>query len=160
MFFERSGQLAGRPRYRTNQHAGWQTVTWAEMEERVRAIAAALIDAGVEPGHRVALWPAPCRVDGDRALLTLDTEALSGWAAAQGRTLAPEEMATDSAVRELLESEVARVNHELASYESVKYFRILPRDLTTETGELTPSLKVKRKVVAEHYRQEIKEMYA
>jgi long-chain acyl-CoA synthetase len=68
-------------------------------------------------------------------------------------------MASDPAVHDLLEQEVARVNHELASHESVKYFRMLPRDLTTETGELTPSLKVKRKVVAEHYRREIEEMY-
>ena len=43
---------------------------------------------------------------------------------------------------------------------AVKSFRILPRGLTTETGELTPGLTVKRKVVAERYRKEIEEMYA
>jgi long-chain acyl-CoA synthetase len=51
------------------------------------------------------------------------------------------------------------VNRGLASFESIKYFRILPRDLSIETGELTPSLKVKRKVVAERYRDEIEGMY-
>ncbi len=63
-------------------------------------------------------------------------------------------------MRKLLEEEVAAVNEDLASYESIKYFHILPRDLSTETGELTPSLKVKRKVLAERYRREIEAMYA
>jgi long-chain acyl-CoA synthetase len=94
------------------------------------------------------------------ALLMLDPEGMACWATAQGVRLAsPEEMATHAAVRELLEGEVAQVNRELASFESVKYFRILPRDLSVETGELTPSLKVKRKVIAERYRREIEEMY-
>ena len=95
------------------------------------------------------------------ALITLDEEDVARWASAQGLAFAsPEEMAAHPKVRELLESEVAQVNKELASYESIKYFRILPRDLSTETGELTPSLKVKRKVMAERYRQQIDEMYA
>jgi long-chain acyl-CoA synthetase len=95
------------------------------------------------------------------ALLTADTEELARWAAAQGLRLGPpEEVASHPAVRELVEGEVAQVNRELASYESVKYFRILPGELSTEGGELTPSLKVKRKVVAERYRREIEEMYA
>jgi len=72
----------------------------------------------------------------------------------------PEEIASHAGVRELIEGELAQVNRELASYESVKYFRILPRELTTESGELTPSLKVNRGVMAERYRREIEEMYA
>ena len=95
------------------------------------------------------------------ALITLDQEEAGRWASAQGLRLAsPEEMAAHPRVRELIEAEVAAVNRELASYESIKYFRILPRDLSTESGELTPSLKVKRKVMAERYRQQIEEMYA
>jgi long-chain acyl-CoA synthetase len=95
------------------------------------------------------------------ALITLDPDEMARWAAAHGLTFASgEEMATHPAVRELIEGEVAQANRELASFESVKYFRILPRDLSVETGELTPSLKVKRKVMAERYRREIEEMYA
>jgi long-chain acyl-CoA synthetase len=95
------------------------------------------------------------------ALVTLDTEEVTRWAAGRGISFdGPEAMAAHPAVRELVESEVAHVNRELASFESVKYFRILPRELTTETGELTPSLKVKRRVVAERYRRDIEEMYA
>ncbi|TMB58597.1 MAG: long-chain fatty acid--CoA ligase [Deltaproteobacteria bacterium] len=95
------------------------------------------------------------------ALITLDQEEVGRWASAQGlRFASPEEMAAHPRVREVIEAEVAAANKELASYESIKYFRILPRDLSTETGELTPSLKVKRKVMAERYRQQIEEMYA
>jgi long-chain acyl-CoA synthetase len=95
------------------------------------------------------------------ALVTLAVDEVVRWAKAHGiEDASPEALAAAPAVRQLIESEVAHVNRELASFEQVKYFRILPRDLTVETGELTPSLKVKRKVVAERYRREIEEMYA
>jgi long-chain acyl-CoA synthetase len=95
------------------------------------------------------------------ALVTLDVDELGRWAAAHGiADASPAALAASPAVRQLIESEVAHANRELASFEQVKYFRILPRDLTVETGELTPSLKVKRKVVAERYHREIEEMYA
>ena len=58
MFFQRAGDLAGRPRYRYRVSDGWQEVTWGEMERRVREIAAGLIDMGVAPGDRVALLSA------------------------------------------------------------------------------------------------------
>jgi len=63
-------------------------------------------------------------------------------------------------VVELIDTEVQAVNKHLASYESIKYFRILERDFSQETGELTPSLKVKRKVVTERFRAIIDEMYS
>ena len=94
------------------------------------------------------------------ALLTLDEEEVGRWARAQGLDLlTPEAMAAHPTVQTLIDSEVTTVNRELASFESVKYFRILPRDFSPETGELTASLKVKRKVVAERYRSYIEEMY-
>jgi long-chain acyl-CoA synthetase len=55
---------------------------------------------------------------------------------------------------------VAKKNEELASYERIKKFRLLPADLTMEAGELTPTLKVKRKVVGDKYAALIDEMYA
>src|SRR6185369_10575193 len=58
MFFERARTLADRPRYRYRTEAGWQEVTWQAMADRVRALAAGLIDLGVEPGDRVALLSA------------------------------------------------------------------------------------------------------
>jgi long-chain acyl-CoA synthetase len=94
------------------------------------------------------------------ALLTLDADEISRWAKEHDvPTSDPAALATHPAVQKLLEAEVADVNRHLASFESVKYFRILPRDFTPESGELTPSLKVKRKLVAERYRDTIEEMY-
>lgn len=104
-------------------------------------------------------------VIGDRrrycvALITLDAVEVERWAALQGLALGdPEATARNPAIRTLIEAEVAAVNKHLASFESIKQFRILPHDFSTETGELTPSLKVKRKVVAERHGPLIEEMY-
>ncbi|MGH7818662.1 MAG: AMP-dependent synthetase/ligase [Candidatus Binatia bacterium] len=94
------------------------------------------------------------------ALITLDADEVRRWAEAQGLGVTdPAELARHPKVVELIEGEVAEVNRHLASYESVKYFRIVPHDFSQETGELTPSLKVKRKVVSQKYADLIEEMY-
>jgi long-chain acyl-CoA synthetase len=62
-------------------------------------------------------------------------------------------------VQALIESEVQAVNHHLASYESIKYFRVAPHEFSQESGELTPTLKVKRKVVNQKYAELIEDMY-
>ena len=58
MFFDRAAALATRPRYRHRTADGWHDVTWEKMAERVRAIAAGLVQLGVEPGDRVAILSA------------------------------------------------------------------------------------------------------
>ncbi len=104
-------------------------------------------------------------VIGDRlkycvALITLDEEAAAAWAKGQGVAAEDAEtLAADARVVAEIQRHVDAVNAELASYESIKYFRVLPRDFSIETGELTPSLKVKRKVVAERYADTIASMY-
>ncbi|HET9472140.1 MAG TPA: AMP-binding protein, partial [Usitatibacter sp.] len=55
MFFQRAAELAGKPRYRYRVDGDWREVTWQEMADRVRAIAAGLVDMGVQPGDKVAL---------------------------------------------------------------------------------------------------------
>ncbi len=62
-------------------------------------------------------------------------------------------------VKELARRAVAEANSHLASFESIKNFAVLPRDFTIEEGELTPSLKVKRKVVDQKYREVIDKLY-
>jgi long-chain acyl-CoA synthetase len=95
------------------------------------------------------------------ALLTLDQDEVARTVAAEGLTLAsPSEAVAHPRILEIVEREVQAVNGRLASYESVKYYRILPAEFSQETGELTPSLKVKRKVVTERYRELIDQMYA
>jgi long-chain acyl-CoA synthetase len=63
-------------------------------------------------------------------------------------------------VQERVEQEVDRVNSELSRFEQIKRFTILPRDFTAEDGEVTPTLKLKRRVCAEHFAKEIEELYA
>lgn len=95
------------------------------------------------------------------ALLTLDADAMAAWAREAGVTASsPAALAADPAVRALVEHEVAAVNAQLASFETVKKFHILPEDLTVEGGDLTPSLKVKRKVVTQRFEREIAALYA
>ncbi len=94
------------------------------------------------------------------ALVTLDPEEIDRFARTEQIPYGDQgEICRHPRVVELIETEVQAVNKHLASYESVKYFRILDRDFSQETGELTPSLKVKRKVVTERYRDLIDEMY-
>ncbi len=94
------------------------------------------------------------------ALVTVDLDEVERFAKAHDIAVAERnELVRHPRVVELIDGEVQNVNKQLASYESVKYFRILDRDFAQETGELTPSLKVKRKVVTERFRDLIDDMY-
>ena len=59
----------------------------------------------------------------------------------------------------MIREELEAINTGLASFETVKQIRILPRELSIEDGELTPSLKIKRRVVVERYLNLLEEMY-
>jgi long-chain acyl-CoA synthetase len=58
-----------------------------------------------------------------------------------------------------LKKAVARVNKQLAPFEQIRKFRILERDFTIETGELTPTMKVRRNRVLENHRNVVTELY-
>lgn len=60
----------------------------------------------------------------------------------------------------LIQSEIKAVNRQLASYETIKKHHILAHEFTVESGELTPSLKIKRKVISEKYKNQIQKLYA
>ena len=94
------------------------------------------------------------------ALITLDADEVVRWAAPQQIDVQhPTELARHPKIVELIGTEIGVVNRHLASYESIKYFRIVPQDFSQEGGELTPSLKVKRKFVSQKYADLIEEMY-
>ncbi len=106
-----------------------------------------------------------CVVIGDRrpyliALITLDQEALTRFAAEQGMLDEPGAMVGSPLVREALEQHIEEVNKNFARVEQIKRFHILPHDLSQEGGELTPTLKIKRPVVATKYEKEIEDLYA
>jgi long-chain acyl-CoA synthetase len=93
------------------------------------------------------------------ALLTLDADAVAEWAKEHGRggrTLA--DLVEDEELRRAVQADVDAVNERLASFESIKYFRILLSDFSVEEGELTPSLKIKRRVIQKKYADRIAEM--
>ena len=106
-----------------------------------------------------------CVVVGDRkpylvALVTLDPEDAVAYAKEHGLPEDPEQLAANADVLSAIEDHVATINKKFAPVEQVKKVAILPRDLSQETGELTPTLKVKRAVVASKHEDEIEALYA
>jgi long-chain acyl-CoA synthetase len=80
------------------------------------------------------------------ALITVDASVADGLAAEE--------------VEHRVQAVVDQVNGELSRFEQIKRFRILPRDFSAEEDEVTPTLKLKRRVVAEHFAREIEELYS
>ncbi len=94
------------------------------------------------------------------ALVTLDKTHLAQFAEAKDiKVDEDEELFTHPLINQVVREIVAEANAHLASYESIKKFKILPKDFTVESGELTPSLKVKRKVVDVRYKEDLDQLY-
>ncbi len=94
-------------------------------------------------------------------LVTLDPEAVTAWAAGgplAGRTYA--EIVASAEAQAMVEGYVEQLNTQLNRWETIKKVTILPRDLTIEDGEITPSMKIKRRSVEANFATEIENMYA
>jgi len=94
------------------------------------------------------------------ALIALDEAALQGWAEENGlggKSYA--EIVAAPATVEMVQGYVDKLNENLQRWQTIKKFRLLPRDLDVEHGEITPSLKLKRPVVEREYKHLIEEMY-
>jgi long-chain acyl-CoA synthetase len=103
-------------------------------------------------------------VHGDRrkycvALVTLDPDAIANWAKEKSIPNDPAAIADNREMVAVIEAAVAEMNRDLASYETIKKVTILPGEFTIESGELTPSMKVKRKVVEQHNADRLDAMY-
>ena len=122
--------------------------------------------ANLENGLKQNQYISQAVVHGDRrpfltALITLDPEAIVPWAQQQGiEDTDMASLANNEKVRALVQEAVDAVNSKVARVEEVKKFTILPHDLTQETGELTPTLKVKRNVVYDKYANELDALYS
>ena len=122
--------------------------------------------ANLENGLKQSRWVSQAVVVGDRrpylvALLTLDAEeapALAEHVGAEGADVAA--LAQDERVHAEIQKTVDEVNSHVGPVEQIKRFEILPADLSQETGELTPTLKVKRNVVQEKYAADIDGVYS
>ncbi|MFI7215017.1 AMP-dependent synthetase/ligase [Micromonospora maritima] len=145
---------------------GYLSITGRKKEIIVTAGGKNVAPAVLEDQVRAHPLVSQCVVVGDRqpfisALVTIDEEALPKWLAAHGRpeTTTAAELREDEALRAEVQSAVDQANLSVSKAEAIKVFRILPHDFTETTGELTPSLKVKRQVVHKTYATEIAEIY-
>ena len=94
------------------------------------------------------------------ALIALDEAALAAWAAENGMEGKPyADVVAAPATVEMVDGYVKQLNEGLQRWQTIKKFRLLPRDLDVEHGEITPSLKLKRPVVEREYKHLIEEMY-
>ncbi len=104
-------------------------------------------------------------VHGDRrpycvALVALDPEAVGAWAVEQGLdSLDHQALTRTPAVRAMLQEAFDELNKDLPRFETIKYFAVLPNELTVEQGEITPSLKMRRRTIEDRYRHLLEEMY-
>lgn len=95
------------------------------------------------------------------ALITLDADAIVGWAAENDMADKPyAEIVTSPAAREMVQGYVDELNAKLNRWETIKKFIILPQDLSIVDGDLTPSMKLKRKVVADKFKDELDALYS
>jgi long-chain acyl-CoA synthetase len=120
--------------------------------------------ANIETALKESRWISEAVVFGDNrpylvALITLDPEELPALEEKLGVSLDRDALADDERVRAAIREVVDETNRRFARIEQVKRFAILPHDLSQDSGELTPTLKVKRRVVHQHYAETFEHLY-
>jgi long-chain acyl-CoA synthetase len=119
----------------------------------------------IENDLKASRYISQALVVGDRrpyvaALITLDTAEIGKWASSRGLPTDVPTLATDPQVRELIQGVVDRVNGDRSRFEQLKRFAILPRDFSIEDGEITATLKLKRRAALDHFADAVEELYA
>jgi long-chain acyl-CoA synthetase len=144
---------------------GFITITGRKKDIIITAGGKNITPANLEAEIKQHPLVSQCVVVGDRrpylvALVTLDPEEAVAYAKEHGLPEDPAQLAANTDVREAIEAHLAKVNEKFARVEQVKKIAILAHDLSQENGELTPTLKVKRAVVAQKHEPEIEKLYA
>ena len=93
------------------------------------------------------------------ALITLDQDAVKLWADSKGIPMDMEALAENNALRKLIDAEIVSLNRRLEQYETIKKFVIAPHEFSIAAGEVTPSLKLRRKVIEQKYGHLIDALY-
>jgi long-chain acyl-CoA synthetase len=131
--------------------AGGKNVAPAVLEDRLRA-------------HPLI---SQCMVVGDQkpfigCLITLDPEAIPGWAKAKGKpeSVTTAELVDDPDLQAEMQAAVDEANKAVSKAEAIRKFSVLPEDWTEEGGQMTPSLKLKRSVVMKQYEDAVEGLYA
>ena len=143
---------------------GFVTITDRKKDIIVTAGGKNVAPQNLENDLKTSKYISQAMIVGDRqpyiaALVTLDPEALPAWAAERGLPTDMASLSRSDEARELVQEVVDGVNAERSRYEQIKRFVILPRDFTMDDDELTPTLKLKRRVVASHFGPELGELY-
>ncbi len=144
---------------------GYLSITGRKKDIIITAGGKNLTPANIENDLKQSRWISQAVMHGDArpypvVLITLDEEEMPVFARERGL---PEDVASlckEPAVLELIQGEIDRANAKYAQVEQVKKFVILDHDLSQPTGELTPTLKVKRNVVNEKYKELFDSLYA
>jgi long-chain acyl-CoA synthetase len=144
---------------------GFITITGRKKDIIITAGGKNITPANLEAEIKQQPLVSQCVVVGDRrpylvALVTLDPEEAVAYAKEHGLPEDPAQLAADADVHAAIMAHVEKINQNFARVEQVKKITILPHDLSQESGELTPTLKVKRAVVASKHEGEIEQLYA
>jgi long-chain acyl-CoA synthetase len=146
---------------------GFLQVTGRKKELIVTAGGKNVAPAALEDRLRANVLVSQCMVVGDNqpfiaCLITLDPEALEHWKQQHGKPAGatPADLATDPDLLADLQAAVDEANLAVSRAESIRKFRVLADDFTVENGYLTPSLKVKRAVVAKDFAADIDALYS
>jgi long-chain acyl-CoA synthetase len=144
---------------------GYLSITGRKKDIIITAGGKNITPANLEAEIKQSPYVSQCVVIGDRrpylvALITLDMEECAKLAEEKGWPTDPAELAHVDGMRQMIQEHLDKVNEKFARVEQVKKFEILPHDLSQETGELTPTMKVKRNVVAEKYEKDVDALYA
>jgi long-chain acyl-CoA synthetase len=146
---------------------GYITITGRKKEIIVTAGGKNVSPAGLEDQLRAHSLISQAIVVGDQkpfigALVTLDADALSKWKATHSKPAdaTAADLAQDGDLLSEIDSAVAAANKSVSHAEAIKKYRILPSDFTEESGEMTPTMKLKRNVITESYADDIEAIYA
>jgi long-chain acyl-CoA synthetase len=144
---------------------GFLKITGRKKDIIITAGGKNLTPANIENDLKQSPFISQAVMYGDRkpypvALITLDPEELLPWAKEHGLPEDLASLADDDQVKEIVQKELDRANSNYAQVEQIKRFKILDHDLSIDTGELTPTLKVKRNVVYDRYGDLFESLYS
>jgi len=144
---------------------GYLSITGRKKDIIITAGGKNLTPANIENDLKQSRWISQAVMHGDArpypvVLITLDEEEIEVFAREQGLPADIASLSSEPRVLELIKGEIDRANAKYAQVEQVKKFAILDHDLSQATGELTPTLKVKRNVVNEKYKELFDSLYA
>jgi len=143
---------------------GFVTITDRKKDILVTAGGKNIAPQNLENDLKTSRFVSQAIVVGDRkpfpaALITLDPVEIEKWAAERGIDGDPAALASDPRVRDLVAGIVDDINRERSRFEQIKRFTILPRDFEMDRGEVTPTLKLRRRVVLEHFADDVDALY-